>query len=300
MKILLTGASGFLGRAVAGRLAADGHLLTALSREPARARSNLPILERSFAWRSGEPPSAYAFAGVDAIVHLAGETLAGRWTAAKMRAIRESRVLGMSTLVESLASLAPRPRVLICASATGYYGDRGEETLTEDAAPGAGFLAEVCRDLEAEAMRAASLGLRVVRLRFGLVLGSGGGALGPMLPLYRAGLGGPLGSGRQWWPWVSLADVVGFVVHALTADLSGAINVVSPEAVRQREFARALGRVLGRPSIVPVPAWALRIGLGRFAPELLSSQHAVPQAMLRSGYRFRQAELAGALVAAVR
>ena len=277
MKILLTGATGFLGRAIAARLAADGQTLVALGRRPVPADS----LE-----------------GVEAVVHLAGERIAGRWTAAKMRAIRESRVLGTRSLVDRLEALALRPRLLVCASATGYYGDRGEETLTEDAAPGSRFLADVCREWEAEASRAEALGVRVVRLRFGLVLGPGGGALGPMLPIFRAGLGGPLGTGRQWWPWVSLSDVVGFIVHALTAEVSGAVNVVAPEPIRQRDFARRLGRLLRRPAFLPVPGWALRLALGRFAPELLSSQRAVPRAMLRSGYAFVHADLDAALRAA--
>jgi hypothetical protein len=298
MKILLTGATGFLGRAIAKRLAAGGHTLVALARDPVRAQAALPRLERAFAWRADGPP-AEAFAGVEAIVNLAGETVAGRWTAAKMRAIRESRVGGTRALVDRLGALAERPRVLISASATGYYGNRGEETLADDASPGTGFLAEVCRDWEAEATRAAELGLRVVRLRFGLVLGPGGGALGPMLPLYRAGLGGPLGSGCQWWPWVSLEDVLGLVTRVLARDLAGAVNAVAPEAVRQRDFARALGRTLRRPAFLPAPAWALRIGLGRFAPELLASQRATPRVALASGYGFVHAELADALTAAL-
>lgn len=299
MKILLTGASGFLGRAITERLAADGHTLLALSRSPKRAQAALPRLTRAFAWRVDGPPPVEAFTGVEAIVNLAGETVAGRWTAAKMRAIRASRVDGTRALITRLGALAERPRVLISASASGYYGDRGEETLAEDASPGAGFLAEVSRDWEAEAARAEEFGLRVARLRFGLVLGPGGGALGPMLPLHRAGLGGPLGSGRQWWPWVSLADVAGLVAHVLATDIAGAVNAVAPEAVRQRDFARALGRAVGRPAFLPVPAWALRLGLGRFAAELLSSRRVTPRVALASGYAFRHAALAEALRAAL-
>jgi uncharacterized protein (TIGR01777 family) len=210
-------------------------------------------------------------------------------------------VLGTRSLVEGLAAVdaAARPRALVCASATGYYGDRGEEPLAEDAAPGAGFLAGVCRAWEAEAIRAEALGLRVVRLRIGLVLGAGGGALPPMLPLYRAGLGGPLGSGRQWWPWVALDDVVGLIRHALAGAVVGAVNAVTPAPVRQRDFARALGRALGRPAVLPAPAWGLRLALGRFAPEILSSQRALPAAAQASGYGFLRTDLAGALAAAL-
>lgn len=299
MQILLTGATGFLGRAITQRLTAEGHTLVALSRDPERARAAMPHLAGAFAWRTDGPPPAEAFRGVEAIVNLAGETIAGRWTAAKMRAIRTSRVEGTRALIARLGSLAERPRVLISASATGYYGDRDEEPLDEDAAPGAGFLADVCRDWEAEAIRAVDLGLRVVRLRLAPVLGPGGGALVPMLPLYRAGLGGPLGSGCQWWPWVSLDDVAGIVPHVLAAEIAGAVNVVAPEAVRQREFARALGRALRRPAILPAPAWALELVLGRFARELLASQRATPRVAQATRYGFRHAELAGALRAAL-
>jgi hypothetical protein len=291
MRILVTGATGYIGRGAGARLAADGHEIRALSRSPGAP----------FAWRPGAGSvPAEAFDGVEAILHLAGETLSGRWTAAKMRAIRESRVAGTRSLVDGIAALAKRPRILVSASATGYYGDRGEELLPEDSAPGHGFLAEVCRGWEAEAVRAETLGLRVVRLRFGPVLGRGGGALGPMLPLFRAGLGGPLGSGRQWWPWIAYEDAVGLIAHALATELSGPVNAVGPEAVRQRDFARALGRALRRPALVPTPAWALRIALGAFARELLSSQRTAPKAALAAGYRFRRPSLAEALEAAVR
>jgi uncharacterized protein len=289
MRILVTGATGFIGRAAVARLAADGHEIRALSRG-----AGAP-----FVWRPGAGPvPAEAFDGVDAVLHLAGETLSGRWTAAKMRAVRESRVAGTRSLVDGIAALTQRPRVLVSAGATGYYGDRGEEPLDEDSPPGDGFLAEVCRGWEAEAARAETLGLRVVRLRFGIVLGRGGGALGPMLPLFRIGLGGPLGSGRQWWPWIAHEDAVGLIAHALATDLAGPVNAVGPEAVRQRDFARALGRALRRPALVPTPAWALRIALGPFARELLSSRRVAPRAALGGGYRFRRPGVAEALEAA--
>jgi hypothetical protein len=235
---------------------------------------------------------------MDAVVHLAGETIAGRWTPEKKRKIYDSRVLGTRNLVEGLTRLdaQEKPKVLVSASAVGYYGDRGDERLTEEAPPSEGFLSKVCQDWEREARRAEELGLRVVRLRFGIVLGPGGGALQTMLPLFKLGLGGPLGSGRQWWSWVHLDDVVGLITFALENEaFSGAVNATAPNPVRQREFARTLGRVLRRPAALPAPAFALRLALGEFAGELLASTQAIPQKAQEMGYRFKYPELEGAL-----
>jgi len=296
MRILITGATGFIGGALCASLAARGQTLWALTRDPVTARQRAPMLERAFAWRPTiAAPPRESLEGVDAIVHLAGRTIAGRWNARMQRAIRESRVTGTANLVAGLRSAAARPRALICASATGYYGDRGEETLAEEAGPGRGFLADLCRDWEAEAARSRELGLRVVHLRLGLVLGPRGGALGPMLPLYRLGLGGRLGSGRQWWPWISLEDGIGLIVHALESDIDGPLNAVAPEPVRQRDFARALGRALQRPASLPAPGWALKLALGGFGRELLSSQRAVPHAALARGFCYRHSDLASLL-----
>ncbi len=303
MRVLITGATGFLGRHLARRLRSPGgsgrgHELWALARDVRRAKALVPELERAHFWDAlaGEPPPEAL--GVDAVVHLAGETIAGRWTPEKKRRIYDSRVLGTRHLVEGLARLSAdeRPKALITASAVGYYGDRGDELLTEDAPPGQSFLAKVCQDWEREAQRAEALGMRVVRLRFGLVLGRDGGALPQMLPLFRWGLGGPLGSGRQWWSWVHVKDAVGLIVFALEdASLEGAVNAVAPEPVRQRDFAKALGRALRRPAVVPTPAWALRLALGEFAGELLASVRAIPQKAQEAGYRFQHPELEGAL-----
>lgn len=292
MKILITGATGFLGRRVCEVLSQAGHTLIALSRDPTKAKQRVPALTEAFRWDAlGE-----ALKGCDAIVHLAGETVAGRWTNAKKKAIRDSRVVSTRNLVNALAPLSARPRVLISASAIGYYGDRGEEALTEDSSPGSDFLAQVCRDWESEAARAESFGIRVVRLRIGLVLGPGGGALQAMLPLFKLGLGGPMGSGNQFWSWVHRDDVAGAIAFALEReDLRGPINMTAPQPVRQREFARALGRVLRRPAILPAPAFALKIALGEFASELLSSKKVLPQRLQQVGYRFRFAELESAL-----
>lgn len=296
MKILITGATGFIGRRVCEVLSQAGHTVVALSRDPIRAKQRVPALTEAFRWDT----LADALKGCDAVINLAGETVAGRWTDAKKKAIRDSRIIGTRNLVESLAKLEPRPKVLISASAIGYYGDRGEETLTEDSAPGADFLAQVCRDWESEAARAESFGVRVVRLRIGLVLGPGGGALQAMLPIFKLGLGGPLGSGNQFWSWVHRDDVVGAIAFALEReDLRGPINVTAPQPVRQREFAQILGRVLKRPALLPAPAFALKIVLGEFASGLLSSQRVLPERLTKAGYQFRFTELEPALRALV-
>ncbi len=292
MRILITGATGFLGRRVCEVLSRAGHTLVALSRDPQRARERVPQLSAAFPWES----VTQALESCEAVINLAGETVAGRWTDAKKHTIRESRIVGTRNLVGGLSKLSARPKVLICASAIGYYGDRGEESLTEDASPGSDFLAQVCQEWESEAARAESLGIRVVRLRLGLVLGPGGGALHAMLPIFKLGLGGPLGSGEQFWSWVHRDDVVGAITYALDREsLSGPVNVTSPQPVRQREFAQTLGRVLRRPAVLPAPAFALKIALGEFASGLLSSQRVLPQRLAHEGYQFRFAKLEPAL-----
>lgn len=297
MRVLVTGATGFIGTRLCARLSESGHRLVALSRDPAQARQKIPALTEAFAWNPTDgPPPTDALSGVEAIIHLAGESVAGRWNEAKRKAIRESRVLGARYLIDRLAQLNTRPKVLISASAIGYYGDRADELLTEEAAAGTDFLARVCQDWESEAARAEGLGVRVVRLRIGIVLGPDGGALQAMLPLFRLGLGGPLGSGRQWWSWVHRDDVIGAILHALEkSELKGPINVTAPQPVRQREFAQSLGRVLRRPAFLPAPAFALRLALGEFSQELLSSKRVIPQRLQATDYRFRFAELEPAL-----
>ena len=239
---------------------------------------------------------ASALEGLDAVIHLAGETIAGRWTAAKKARIRESRVLGTRAIAGVLAALGRKPGVLVCASATGYYGDRGEEILVEDSQPGSGFLAEVVRAWEAATAPARDAGIRVVHLRSGVVLSPNGGALGGLLPVFRLGLGGRLGSGRQFMPWITLDDEVGAIVHALTRDdLRGPVNFVSPHAVMNREFTATLGRALRRPALCAVPAPMLRLALGELGGELLASQRVHPARLLNSGYAFRYPELETAL-----
>jgi hypothetical protein len=228
--------------------------------------------------------------GLDAVVHLAGENPASeRWSEAKKARIRDSRVQGTSLLVTSLGRLERPPRLLVCASAIGYYGDRGDEILTEESPPGRGFLAGVCVEWEAAAARAAAAGLRVVSLRFGIVLTPAGGALQRMLGPFRMGMGGPIGSGRQYVSWIALDDALGAIHHALvTGALQGPVNAVSPEPVSHLEFARALGRALGRPALVPVPTFAVRFMFGEMADEmLLASARVEPARLLATGYRFR-------------
>lgn len=294
MRVLVTGATGLIGRRLTGHLVASGCAVRALTRDPDAARRLLPALEDAHPW-PGAPPET--FEGVEAVVHLAGASVSGRWTAAHRAAIRESRVAGTRSLVDALARLAVRPRLLISASAIGYYGDRGDEDLTEASPAGEGFLAGVCREWESEALRARQLGLRVALLRTGLVLDARGGALRAMLPLYRAGLGGALGAGRQWWSWIDARDLVGFIGHLLEPGTGahGPFNAVAPEPARQREFARSLGRTLRRPAFWPAPSFALRVLLGGFAEELLASRRVLPQRAKEIGFVWRHGELDGAL-----
>ena len=297
MRVLITGATGFLGRRLCERLQREGHQIVALSRDPERARRHVTLLESAYRWEAltSEPPRE-AFEGVEAVVHLAGETISGRWTPEKKRRIHKSRVQGTRHLIAALSRLDDKPDVLISASAIGYYGDRGDEVLTEDAPPGTSFLADVCRAWEQEAVRAEVLGMRVVQLRIGIVLGLEGGALPQMLPLFRWGLGGPLGSGRQWWSWVHRDDVVGLIEFALQNEaLSGPVNATAPNPIYQREFAKTLGRVLKRPAVLPAPAFALKLALGEFTRELLSSTRAMPERAQQAGFRFEYQELDGAL-----
>ena len=291
MRVLIAGATGFVGRALVHALMERGDRRVALTRDPERARMALPGLVHGHAWDPlAGPPSAEAFEGVDAVVNLMGESVVGRWTQRKRSAILESREAATRNLVLGMRD-AGVP-VLVSASAVGFYGHRGEEELTEDAPPGDGFLSSVCVRWEAAASEASSSGTRVVLLRTGLVAGRGGGFLTPLSRLTRFGLGGPAGSGRQWWPWVHLDDVVGLILHALDNEaVQGPLNVCAPAPARQREVASALGRVLRRPAFAPAPAFVLRRVLGEFATELLNSRRTLPAAALASGYAFRHTDL---------
>jgi len=283
MRIAVSGSHGLIGSALSAHLSAAGHCVERLVRsEPAGAREIL--------WDpAGGTLDAARLEGLDAVVHLAGENVAGRWTRAKKARIRDSRVRGTRLLAEALARSSRPPKVLACASAIAYYGDRGEEVLSESSPPGRGFLAGVCRAWEAAAGPAAQRGIRVVNLRFGLVLSRAGGALGRMLPIFRVGLGGRLGDGRQVWSWVALDDCVAAIGHALASrDLAGPVNVVAPHAVTNAELTAALAGVLSRPAPFAVPGFAARLAFGEMAGEvLLASARVEPARLLAGGFCFR-------------
>jgi hypothetical protein len=232
---------------------------------------------------------------MDAVIHLAGENVAQRWSADVKRRIRDSRVLGTRHLVDAIARVQHRPKVLVCTSAIGYYGERGDEILTESSPQGEGFLADICREWEAEADRAVELGLRVVKLRIGFVLGNDGGALGKILPVFRAGLGGRLGSGQQWMPWIHVDDVAETFIHAVENDISGVWNTTSPNPVTNADFTKQLGNVLHRPAMFPVPGFALKLAFGEFGQHMLDSARVIPGAAIAAGYQFRYPELGPAL-----
>lgn len=292
MKALVTGATGFIGQ----RLLPWLKWPVVLTRNPERTGTALANVELHRWEPEAAPPPAEAFRGVDTVFHLAGESVAaGRWSAARKQRIRDSRVLGTRHLVAALAALKERPAVLVSASAIGYYGDRGDEVLDEDALPGNDFLAGVCKEWEAEANRAAELGIRVVTPRIGLVLGKAGGALERMLTPFRLGLGGPLGPGRQWMSWIHIDDLIGLLLYAGPRHISGPMNAVAPNPVTNREFTRELARALRRPAIFPVPRFALRLALGEMAGVPLASQRVMPAIAQRTGYRFQYPRLADAL-----
>jgi hypothetical protein len=291
MRISVTGSSGLIGSALVPALAAEGHEVTRIGRSAAASGEARWDPER------GHVDGA-AVDGVDTVVHLAGESIAGgRWTATRKERIRESRRRGTRVLAEAVARAERPPAAFVCASAMGFYGDRGDEPLTEESPPGRGFLADVTREWEEAGAPARERGVRVVHLRLGMVLSPAGGALAQMLLPFRLGAGGVLGSGRQWWSWVTLDDVLGAIRHALlTPGLSGPVNVAAPNPATNAAFTKALGRALSRPTLAPAPAFALRLVLGEMADALLlSSARLVPERLLRTGYTFRHPELEGAL-----
>ncbi|MFN2462044.1 MAG: TIGR01777 family oxidoreductase [Candidatus Velthaea sp.] len=295
-RIAITGAGGFIGRALTARLRAKAYACVALSREPATLRLPEDVECRRF--DANDPDgNPTAFERIDAVIHLAGENVAGRWTARKKHAIFASRVDGTRAVVDSMARLATRPAVLIASSATGYYGARGDATLDETSAPGDDFLARTCIEWEREARRAAELGIRSVQIRTGIVLGDGG-ALRKMAAPFRFGAGGPFGSGRQFVPWIHLDDLVELYVFALEREtLTGAVNGVTPDYATSARFAQALGAALHRPAIIPAPAPALRLVLGEFAQTLLGSTLVIPATAQDAGFAWRHPELEGALAA---
>jgi uncharacterized protein len=290
--VAVTGASGFIGTSLLESLARDGHALRVLSRRP---RAGLPGSPDSFAWDPATEPPPESLLGANAVIHLAGEPVAQRWTAQAKRRILESRAAGTRNLVRALAKLERRPAILVSASAIGYYGSRGDEALDETSEPGRGFLPEVCVAWEKEAQAAEALGIRVALVRIGVVLDPRGGALARMLPPFRMGVGGPLGTGNQWMSWIHLADLIGMIRFVAEQRLGGAWNATSPMPVTNAEFSRALGQALRRPAILPAPALALKLAFGEMAEVLLGSQRVLPRAAERAGFRFQYPEVRQAM-----
>jgi uncharacterized protein (TIGR01777 family) len=288
MRVAVTGASGLLGQTLVPMLTTGAHEVAAAVRDPGgEPRRLVWSVERGI-----EDPARWE--GLDGVVHLAGENIAERrWTVAQKERIRRSRVEGTRRLSESLSLLSQPPRVAVIASAIGYYGSRGDERLTEESRPGSGFLPEVCQHWEAAAEPLRAAGTRVVHARFGIILSPRGGALQKMLLPFRLGMGGRVGSGRQYWSWVSIDDAAAAILHALMTDsLAGPVNVVAPQSVTNAEFTATLGRVLHRPTWVPMPAFAARLALGEMADALLlASARVQPQRLEQSGFTFRHAQL---------
>jgi uncharacterized protein len=305
LRVTVTGATGLLGRSLVAALRDRDAQITVLTRDPTRARTRLGDVQ-AVAWEPlSEPAPADALAGRDAVLHLAGEPVAQRWSEKVKRAIRDSRVIGTRNLVAGLAHAGEadgggRPRTLVSSSATGYYGAHGEEPLDEDAPAGHDFLAQVCADWEAAATSAGELGVRVVQVRTGVVLDRSGGALAKMLPPFRLGVGGPVAGGRQYMSWIHAQDVLGMMLRALEDERwSGPINATAPDPVPNRVFSKALGKVLGRPSLLPVPGIALRALYGEMAEIVTSGARVMPAKPLVLGYEFAHPQLEQALRSAL-
>jgi uncharacterized protein (TIGR01777 family) len=293
MRILISGAKGFIGGPLSESLKQQGHEIVALTRTRPGPGDN------AVHWH---PVTGIVdptkLEGFDAMVHLAGENIAaGRWTAEKKASLRESRVRGTHTLCAAIEKLKAPPKVLACASAIGYYGDRGEEVLDEDSLPGTGFLPDLCRDWEEATAPAADRGIRVARVRIGVVLDPAGGALQKMLLPFKLGGGGVIGSGKQYWSWITRADVIGAIQHVLNTEaLRGPVNFVAPQPVTNYEFTKTLGKVLHRPTILPMPAFAARLALGEMADALLlASARVMPKRLQETGYTFQHPRLEEAL-----
>ncbi len=292
MKILISGSTGLVGSSLLVYLGSKGHTLKALVR-------HAPANPSQIRWRPLEKgPEPDDLEGLDAVVHLAGESVAsGRWTKAKKEAIHDSRVQGTSLLCDSLVRMKQPPKVLICASAIGYYGDRGDEVLKETSSAGSGFLPDVCKAWEAATQPAGQKGIRVVNLRFGIILSPNGGALAKMLLPFKMGVGGIIGSGAQYMSWIALSDVLGVIAYALdTNSLRGPVNTVAPKAVTNAEYTKTLGHVLKRPTLLPMPSFAARLAFGEMADALLlSSARVIPDQLNQSGYHFQWTDLESAL-----
>jgi len=297
MDYLITGATGFIGKKLIQQLLSGGNEVNYLGRQ----RSNILDTRAAFyCWNPGEPTPLGSVPTMDAIIHLAGEPIAQRWNDAAKRRIYASRVEATRKLVTAIGELKHKPSVLVSASAVGYYGDRGDEVLTESSASGNGFLAELCIQWEREALRAREFGVRVVPIRIATVLGREGGALKKMLTPFRLGIGGPFGSGKQWMPWIHIDDLARlFIFAAGTDSVSGPLNGGSPQPVTNAQFTRALAQALHRPAVLPVPKFALKLALGEMVEFLFSSARVIPEATLQSGFEFTYPQLDAALRAAL-
>lgn len=294
MKVCITGSTGMVGEALIERLKSEQHEIIRLVRSDPK--------ENEVRWSpsKGEIDSA-SLEGIDAVVHLAGENIAeGRWNEAKKKRIHDSRVEGTSLLAKALAGLQQPPKCLISASATGFYGDRGDEVLTEASEPGTGFLPEVCIGWENSAKPAAEAGIRVAHPRIGVVFSKKGGALPEMLTPFKLGVGGKVGSGKQYWSWITLPDLVGAIEHALTTELTGPFNAVTPNPCTNIEFTKALGKALGRPTIFPMPGFMAKLVIGEMAEDLiLASTRVKPTVLEKSGFQFKHPEIEEALKAVI-
>jgi len=284
-RILVSGASGMIGSAIVAALKSDGAKIAKLARPGARPDPNNELVP----WNPAQPFDAEAVSGFDSVIHLAGESILGRWTAEKKVRIRDSRIPPTANLARALAQAKVKPKVFVSASAIGYYGDRSDEVLNEDSASGTGFAANLARDWEQATKPAADAGIRTVRIRIGIVLARHAGALAQMLPPFRAGIGGRVGRGKQWMSWIDLADLIGAVQHILQTDaLSGPVNLVGPDPVTNIQFTKTLASVLHRPALFPVPAFVMRLAFGEMADELLlASDRVEPKRLRDSGYAFR-------------
>jgi uncharacterized protein len=299
MRVTVTGATGLIGGRIVERLKARGDEVTVLSRHPERAAAELGVDAATFDAEASAAP-ADALSGRDGVVHLAGEPVAQRWTAEAKRKIRASREVGTRHLVEGLRVAEPRPGVLVSASGVDWYGDRGDEAVTEEQPAAGGFLPQVCAVWEGEAAKAEELGMRVVRLRTGIVLSAEGGALAKMLPFFKLGAGGPVAGGKQWMPWLHLDDIAGFYLAALDDKRwSGPVNACTPNPVTNAEFSKALGRALHRPAIAPVPAFAIKLLYGDMAEIVTQGRRAIPKQATELGFAYEHPDLDEALRSAL-
>jgi uncharacterized protein len=289
-RILVSGVSGPIGTALLPSLKTRGYNVTRLVRAGATGEGQL-------AWDPAKPIAPGMVSGFDAVIHLAGESIVGRWTKTKKIKIRGSRVAGTTTLAEGLAGAQHKPQVFVCSSAIGYYGDRGNEVLNEQSKPGIGFLADVCRDWEAATQPAAKAGIRTVQMRTGIVLSPRGGALGAMLTPFKMGVGGRIGDGQQWMSWIDVQDMVGAIHHILNSDLlQGPVNMVAPKPVKNAEFVKTLASALSRPAILPMPAFAVKLAFGEMGETvLLAGQRVEPSQLVMSGYPYRFTDLGASL-----